>query len=306
MEVYLFFIGAIGVIAFYYKMLSLKRNIDQETSELIEKERKIEQETYKLADERWKLKQEELIKQQEFKKQAEYLRTLRNEFDASYIHGRKWLAKYIAEADRSFDESISLTFRTKKRPAMKAADEIAAARTEKRKLKEQLKFLEYQIESYKEYFPFLEEYEEFILNEAIPYAPNGIDVKSSETADPVLFYVPKIEYERLSPLERNQLALERYLNKSHSRSEIGRIYERYLGYLYEQDGWTVEYFGIIEGYEDLGRDLICRKGNQVKIVQAKCWSSDKQVHEKHIFQLFGTTQLYIINSHKNDLFNIEV
>ncbi len=306
MEDYLFFIGVIGVIAFYYKMLSLKRSIDQKTSELIEEERKIEQETYKLADEKWKLEQERLIKQQEYQKQAEYLKTLRNEFDASYIQGRKWLAKHIAEADRAFDESISLTFRTKKRPAMKAADEITAARTEKRKLKEQLKFLEYQIESYKEYFPFLEEYEEFILNEAIQYTPNGIDVGNIETADPVLFYVPKIEYERLSSLERNQLALERYLNKSHSRSEIGRIYERYLGYLYEQDGWTVEYFGIVEGYEDLGRDLICRKGNQVKIIQAKCWSSEKQVHEKHIFQLFGTTQLYIINNHKNDLFDIEV
>lgn len=306
MEDYLFFIGVIGVIAFYYKMLSLKRSIDQKTSELIEEERKIEQETYKLADEKWKLEQERLIKQQEYQKQAEYLKTLRNEFDASYIQGRKWLAKHIAEADRAFDESISLTFRTKKRPTMKAADEITAARTEKRKLKEQLKFLEYQIESYKEYFPFLEEYEEFILNEAIQYTPNGIDVGNIETADPVLFYVPKIEYERLSSLERNQLALERYLNKSHSRSEIGRIYERYLGYLYEQDGWTVEYFGIVEGYEDLGRDLICRKGNQVKIIQAKCWSSEKQVHEKHIFQLFGTTQLYIINNHKNDLFDIEV
>lgn len=306
MEDYLFFIGVIGVIAFYYKMLSLKRSIDQKTSELIEEERKIEQETYKLADEKWKLEQERLIKQQEYQKQVEYLKTLRNEFDASYIHGRKWLAKYVAEADRAFDESISLTFRTKKRPAMKAADEITAARTEKRKLKEQLKFLEYQIESYKEYFPFLEEYEEFILNEVIQYTPNGIDVGNIETADPVLFYVPKIEYERLSSLERNQLALERYLNKSHSRSEIGRIYERYLGYLYEQDGWTVEYFGIVEGYEDLGRDLICRKGNQVKIIQAKCWSSEKQVHEKHIFQLFGTTQLYIINNHKNDLFDIEV
>lgn len=305
MEDYLVFIVVIGAIALY-KLLSLKKSIDQRTSELIEEKRKLEQKAYKLANEKWELHQEKLIKEREYQKQAEYLKTLRNEFDAGYIHGRKWLARYIAEADKALDESISLTFRTKKRPAMKAADEITAARTEKRKLKEQLKFLEYQLESYKEYFPFLEEYEEIILNEAIPYTPNGIDVKNIEKVDPVLFYVPKTEYEKLLPLERNQLALEHYLTKSHSRSEIGRIYERYLGYLYEQAGWTVEYFGIVEGYEDLGRDLICRKGNQVKIIQAKCWSSEKQIHEKHIFQLFGTTQLYLINNRKNDLFNIEV
>jgi len=118
--------------------------------------------------------------------------------------------------------------------------------------------------------------------------------------------VPKLEYEKLPPSARNQLALDRYLSRSLSRAAIGRSYERYLGYLYEKDGWKVEYHGIVEGYEDLGRDLICIRGNQTAIVQAKCWSSEKTIHEKHIFQLFGTTQLYLMNQPQDDIFGNNV
>ena len=93
----------------------------------------------------------------------------------------------------------------------------------------------------------------------------------------------------LPPSSRNQLALDRYLSGTLSKAEIGRMYERYIGYLYEQQGYTVEYYGIIKGFEDLGRDLICRKGKEIHIVQAKCWSDKKQIHENHICQLFGTS-----------------
>lgn len=127
-----------------------------------------------------------------------------------------------------------------------------------------------------------------------------------DEADPVLLYVPKEDYDQLSSAERNQIALDRYLSKTLSPTAVGRLYERYLGYLYERDGWNVEYHGIIEGYEDLGRDLICTKGNDVLIVQAKCWSKVKLIHEKHIFQLFGTTQLYLMNKAVGDMFSPNV
>lgn len=76
-----------------------------------------------------------------------------------------------------------------------------------------------------------------------------------------------------------------------------------MGYLYEAQGWAVEYHGIVKGLEDLGRDLICTRGNDVHVVQVKCWSRDKQIHEKHIFQLFGTTQLYLMSQGNGDLFS---
>jgi hypothetical protein len=82
------------------------------------------------------------------------------------------------------------------------------------------------------------------------------------------------------------------LARSKSDWEIGRLYERYLGYLRETNGWVVTYHGALRGFEDLGRDLICVKDKRVEIVQAKCWSRSKVIYEKHLFQLFGTTIHY--------------
>lgn len=62
--------------------------------------------------------------------------------------------------------------------------------------------------------------------------------------------------------------------------------------MYERDGWRVTYHGILKGLEDFGRDLVCVKGDDIHIVQCKCWSQDKLVREKHVFQLFGTTILF--------------
>jgi hypothetical protein len=239
------------------------------------------------------------IKNNEIKKRMEYISNLHNEFRSGYIRGRQWLAQFIAEGDKVFDDSIESALVNKKYPAIKAAAEVASARAEKRRYKEQLKLLEYQLKSYKEYFPFLEEYEDLILDEGIQFGSNQNNLEAIESSDPVLLYVPQAEYMELAPTIRNQLALDRYKNRPLSKAEIGRFYERYLGYLYERDGWSVEYHGLIEGFEDLGRDLICRRDDQILVVQAKCWSAEKIIREKHIFQLFGTTQLFLMNQRQN-------
>jgi hypothetical protein len=299
-------LGAIGLVAihgwFSDKSKKLKEN---------EFNRELRK---KLDEEKWKFENIEKLEfakrvdeiNREFQQRKHYLMTLRSEFEKGYLNGRRWLAQFIRDADHALDDSISISLRNKKHPALKAAEEVSAAKAEKRQIKEQLKFLEYQLKSYKEYFPFLEEYEEVILDEAIPLVSNGANIEAVENADPVLIYVPKIEYENLSSIDRNQLALDRYLTRTLSKSAIGRFYERYLGYLYEEDGWKVEYQGIVKGYEDLGQDLICATGNRVKIVQAKCWAAEKVIHEKHIFQLFGTTQLYLMNYEQEDLFKPDV
>lgn len=38
---------------------------------------------------------------------------------------------------------------------------------------------------------------------------------------------------------RNQARLEKYINKHHDHEEIGRIYERQIGYMLEQEGYEV-------------------------------------------------------------------
>ena len=85
-----------------------------------------------------------------------------------------------------------------------------------------------------------------------------------------------------------QRALDRYLRSRMTPWQIGRDYERYVGYLREQEGCTVTYHGIVKGFEDLGRDVIAEKDGAIEVIQCKRWAQHKQIHEKHIFQLFGT------------------
>ena len=75
------------------------------------------------------------------------------------------------------------------------------------------------------------------------------------------------------------MALDRYLEPSRKRSAwtAGIQYERYIGYLYEQDGFKVEYHGALQGKEDIGIDLICKKGEEVQIVQCKRLSPTKAI-----------------------------
>ena len=119
-----------------------------------------------------------------------------------------------------------------------------------------------------------------------------------QDVDPVRKYISKEEWNSLSENERNQRALDNYID-SHSKSkwQIGRDYELYVGYLYRCKGFQVAYYGEDKGLEDLGRDLICTKDGKTQIVQCKYWSQEKKIHEKHIFQLFATTVSYCIDHH---------
>ena len=58
--------------------------------------------------------------------------------------------------------------------------------------------------------------------------------------------------------------------------------------------WQVAYTGVLGGYEDLGRGLVCIKDNRHKIIQAKCWSQRREVRENHIYQLNSTVIHYRI------------
>lgn len=89
-----------------------------------------------------------------------------------------------------------------------------------------------------------------------------------------------------------QIAHDEYLQKPMSNLEIGRNYERYIGYLYESKYYSVDYNGVENGVRDMGRDLIVSKGQEVQIIQTKCWAKFKMIHESHIFQLFGSMTHY--------------
>lgn len=89
--------------------------------------------------------------------------------------------------------------------------------------------------------------------------------------------------------------------KTSSIARIGDEYERYVAeqYFNAGDDWTVEHSGENLRLNDLGRDLIATRNDETVIVQCKYWAAPKVIHERHVFQLFGTTYLYRLE-HPNE------
>jgi len=211
--------------------------------------------------------------------------------------GFPWLAEAYAEFLRLQDGQVQQILRTKRRPAPKAAETLGEISALRRSAEKRAKILEYVLRYYEDLFPWLpelrgEDVDELLI--AIMRPPGPEDER--EQHDPARRWLTDAEYRSLSSTERNQLALDRYRNRKKPPWEIGRDYERYVGYQYERDGYAVYYQGIVEGLEDLGRDLIARKDALAVVVQCKCWSSSKMIHEKHINQLFGTVTAYAIDN----------
>jgi hypothetical protein len=206
-----------------------------------------------------------------------------------------WLAEAIAEFYKYQDFEIATYLETKKHPAYKRADAVRLVALDNKLLRKQVKIAQNFVNYYENLFPWINEYVGEDLDDLLEGIAQSGKQESNEEDDPVLKYVPKAEFEKLSPSERNQKALDRYLSSRKKSYEIGRDYERYIGYLYETKGFQVEYIGIEKGLEDLGRDLVCIKGKEIDIVQCKCWANHKTIHEKHINQLYGTAVKYFID-----------
>ena len=208
---------------------------------------------------------------------------------------RKWFAEMKAEFESALDEYKARLLEIKKHASKKGAETLREVKAEKRELVKKLKYAEYQLKTYEEYFPIIEDIKDYLLEEDFTFISGDADGNTSQI-DPVQRYLTPDEYKKLPTDIKNQTALNNYLSKKHSKIEIGRFYERYLGYLYESDGWDVKYVGIIEGFEDLGRDLVCSKKNKIEIVQAKNWSKFRTIREKHLYQLYATTIHYRIQN----------
>lgn len=205
--------------------------------------------------------------------------------------GFQSLHESIAELDKLVDEGLSNYLRSKRRPALSAADTVRRETKMRRTAEVEAKTARSIIEYYEQLFPELADIRQSEL-EGGEEEVHDVKYTERERQDPVTRLLAKSEYDKLSPQQRNQLALDRYWKRRHSPKELGRMYERYVGYLYESKGYSVEYSGINKGLEDLGRDLVCRKGKTIEVVQCKYWSQYKNVFENRIFQHFGTTFEY--------------
>lgn len=104
--------------------------------------------------------------------------------------------------------------------------------------------------------------------------------------------------------EKHKAVLEKYgselsyyiLQRNLSYEEIGKRYERFIGYLYELDGYRVEYHGIKKGKEDGGIDIIAKAINHIVIVQCKRRGKNNFIHENTINQLAGTLLTFKLNN----------
>ena len=193
------------------------------------------------------------------------------------------MAQAWADWELARAESEAEGLRRKKHPAVKASEVVREKGREMAELRRHMKLAEYVAALYEYHFPWLVDLRD--LDAELDYAATSEDL---DREDPVSKFLSKEEWAALSECERHQRALERYLRGKLTPWQLGRDYERYVGYLREQDGCQVTYHGIIHGFEDLGRDVLAERDGAIEVIQCKRWAAHKAIHEKHVFQLFGT------------------
>lgn len=235
---------------------------------------------------KYKIKNLQLKKEIE---QAEHQKKMLDESQKEVLESSKWLASVYADFEVQLEEHIAHNLKYKKKPALSAAEEVKEAGMRRREAIYQAKISQYQLDYFITLFPWLEDYLEMLPSEAESFVQNTSQPVSEY--DSVKNWLSPEEYSSMPTSEKWQLALDRYNKRQKSNWQVGIEYERYIGYLLELEGYKVRYFGATEGKEDMGRDLIAVKKNQRLIVQCKRWSQEKTIHEKHIFQLYGTTVL---------------
>jgi len=217
--------------------------------------------------------------------------------------GFPWLARAYDDYCRLHDLKTADYLENKPHPALKAAEDRRQISKERREAEKAARIANYLLEYCRYLAPWLDEYiglEVEELDEIIKEIHSSWEKKEREFDEEVKRHFGPKYYEGLTLTERLQKKLDWYWQKpGKSNWQIGRDYERYIGYLYEMRGWNVYYHGK-KGYEDLGRDLICRKDETVEIVQCKYWAREKIIHEKHIYYLFGTTVEYYLENFEGE------
>jgi len=207
--------------------------------------------------------------------------------------GFPWLATAYGDYAqlRALERADALE--SKQRPARKAAEQIRETAAELKEAASRARLYGYQMHYYESLFPWLTDFRELSDEDADSLA-TVLDPNSGEPPDedPARHWLSDGEYASLTSVEKYQRALDRYRESRKSNWQIGRDYERFVGFLFERDGFKVEYRGALFGLADMGRDLIAARGNEIRIVQCKRWAAAKTIHEKHVFQLFGTALEY--------------
>jgi hypothetical protein len=200
-----------------------------------------------------------------------------------------WLASAIADFHALEAERDANLLQRKRHPAVRAAQQVREHGRKRRDAEVAARLMRYRVEYYEKIFPWIADF----VGDDVP--DDAIDLSGSAaepTDDPAKIWLSDAEYQNLSAVEKNQLALDRWRTSPKTNWQVGRDYERFIGYNYETLGYDVAFTGAVEGLQDMGRDLIARRGSELRVIQCKYWSQNKTIHEKHIFQLFGSALEY--------------
>lgn len=272
----------------YNAMRKKIESLDSDRKSLEDEKRFLELERKKFQDERLQI---EVEWNKKIKFETEAVQTLARQKSMGF----PWLASAYAEFFALEDKRIQYYLERKKRPAKAAADEVKAAGQRRKEAEFKFRHAKYKIEYYESLFPWLSELVADSEDESEQIS-SIFNTSEESKEDAASKWLTADEYQNLPAAKKYQVALDRYTSRKKTSWEIGRDYERYIGYLWEQHGYKVSYHGAIEGFDDMGRDLIAEKNGIIEIIQCKYWSKNKTIHEKHIFQLFGTTIEYWLNS----------
>lgn len=277
------------------KYIELKPELDNLECSVYEHEAKVEKDVLEHKAKVEKDREEWKIKAEKWNQKIKNDKTEVEKIAKQKSMGFPWLAEAYADYFALKDGKLEKYLKNKKHPAYTAAENVRRIKEEKRELLKENKIINYKITYFEKLFPWLSE---LIADTEDEYIPVKIgDNYEEDSEDKVRDFLTSEEYKSLPTVERNQIALERYLkNRNKSKWAIGRDYEMYVGYLYKKKGYSIEYKGILDGFEDLGRDVIAKKDDEVCVIQCKYWAQYKEIHEKHIFQLFGTTMEYWIQN----------
>lgn len=202
-------------------------------------------------------------------------------------------ASMITDTTLSIFDDISNHLRHKSHPAIKSADIIKGLKKEYSEYIYLYKEMLYKQEFLISLFPELEYYlsdEESLINLSQYASYNELQNEYDHARD----WLSPEEWQSLNEIERNQLALDNWKKSTKSKWMVGMLYEMQISHILRNSGFEVIEFGIEQGLKDLGRDIIAQKNSTVYIIQCKNWSTQKEIHENVICQLFGTALEYEI------------
>lgn len=247
-----------------------------------------------------------LISKKIYEKKAESLRLEFNKKERD-LKKKEEECKKIISLTHPFSESASMItdltlsvfddvvnhFTYKKNPANRSADIVKGLKKEYSEYISRYKEMLYKQEFLISLFPELEYY--LSDEEALIHLPNYTNInKLQKEYDHAQDWLSQEEWKSLNEIDRNQRALDNWKKSTKSKWMVGMLYEMQISHILRNSGFEVIEFGIEQGLKDLGRDIIAQKNSTVYIIQCKNWSTQKEIHENVICQLFGTALEYEI------------